>query len=212
MLWDDVIRIALTAIAGVGGIAGVLYAVIKFSADRIAERLSAKYELKMNKELERFKNSLDKKNYVSKTRFDVEFKILREFSVLLSNLWRDVYSLFPTWATVPSNEDARKELEDKNHEAARASIVAIQDELGKIAAFITQEMYEKFAEILALCKIQLDDFQIAQGLRVGASDFAKRPEFSHEVYSRTRDITKKHEELVVYIREYLQSLEVIGEE
>ena len=71
--WHRVAEIALTCIASVGGIGVIIIGVVKFCGDRIADRLSQKYQLQMDKEIERYKSELSKKEYVSKTRFETEF-------------------------------------------------------------------------------------------------------------------------------------------
>ncbi|MEG2014069.1 MAG: hypothetical protein RR063_12875, partial [Anaerovoracaceae bacterium] len=79
-VWQTVFAI----IGSVGGAGVIIAAVVKFSSDKIAERLSAKYQLKLDKELEAFKGRLDRKNYVSRVRFDAEFAIYRELSQVFS--------------------------------------------------------------------------------------------------------------------------------
>jgi hypothetical protein len=78
MNWDDVIKIVFTIIGGFGGIYVVTGIVIKFSADRIAERLSAKYQLRLNKELESFRSSLLNKTHISRALFEKEFAIYQD--------------------------------------------------------------------------------------------------------------------------------------
>ena len=88
MTWDEVIKIALAAIGGVAGIGLVIGAVVKFSADFIAERLAAKYELKLNKEMESFKSGLERKNHISRAMFEKEFTIYQD----LINKFYDAYA------------------------------------------------------------------------------------------------------------------------
>lgn len=55
MNWQDVWKIELCAIASAGGIGIIIVTAIKCSANIIANRLSQKYEIKLQKELERYK-------------------------------------------------------------------------------------------------------------------------------------------------------------
>ena len=55
-LWQTVLAI----IGSVGGAGAIIAATVKFSADFIANKLSQKYEFKLNKELEEYKASLDR--------------------------------------------------------------------------------------------------------------------------------------------------------
>ena len=55
MTWTDICSIVLWVIGGLGGIGAVFTAVIKFSSNIIAERLAKKYEIKLQKEMEKYK-------------------------------------------------------------------------------------------------------------------------------------------------------------
>ena len=66
MTIDQLGSIVVACIVSAGGIGGIVIAVVKFSSDMIASRLSAKYESKLQKEMEKFKTELNKKEYVSK--------------------------------------------------------------------------------------------------------------------------------------------------
>lgn len=96
MSWADIWKIILAALASVGGVAGLIVLAIKFASNIIAERLSQKYELRLQKELEAFKSILTKKEYVSKARFDVEFKIYRELSQVFSEAIEGVHGIIPS--------------------------------------------------------------------------------------------------------------------
>ena len=63
---NNIVQIVLGIITSIGGIGAIFTAVIKFSSNFIAERLEEKYSLKLNKELEAYKSSLENKNYISK--------------------------------------------------------------------------------------------------------------------------------------------------
>ena len=46
MNWNDIWKIILAAIASAGGFSAIIIAVIKFSSNFIADKLSKKYDLK----------------------------------------------------------------------------------------------------------------------------------------------------------------------
>lgn len=67
MNWTEVWQIILCAVGSAGGIGTVIVLTIKWSANRIAERLSKKYDLKLQKELEQYKANVENKIYISKS-------------------------------------------------------------------------------------------------------------------------------------------------
>lgn len=78
MSWADIWKIILAALASVGGVGGLIILVIKFSSNLIAERLSQKYQLSLQKELEKYKAGVENKTYISKARFDREFSMYQD--------------------------------------------------------------------------------------------------------------------------------------
>jgi len=206
--WDDVWKVVLTAIASVGGISGVIFLVIKFSADQIAERLSKKYELKLNKELEAYKIELGKKEYVSKTKFDAEFQIYRELSKAFFGMVRDINSMIPAGlAHVPANEEARKKYENDCFLEANRSTVNAQDMLNQNAPFIPADFYDKLTVILKLCRQQLNVFSRRWNVLCLVSQEKER--LDTDDYNRTTEINEKLKALNNEIREYLSTLEVV---
>lgn len=86
MSWDDIWKITLTIISSVGGIGVIICLIVKFASNTIADKLSKKYELIMNKELEDYKNKLDKKNYISKARFDKVLTIQKIIKLIVNEI------------------------------------------------------------------------------------------------------------------------------
>ena len=84
---SDIGQIVAAAVVSVGGVAGIIVLAVKFSSNILAERLSQKYELKLNKKLEEHKTSLDKKNYISRAMFDREFEIYQSISNVLTEVF-----------------------------------------------------------------------------------------------------------------------------
>lgn len=201
--------IVAACIVSAGGIGGITIAVIKFSSNFIAERLSAKYESKLEKSLEKYKTELSKKEYVSKTRFDAEFGIYRELSATFCTMVKDISVMIPAgfnWQ--PAGEEERKKYEDDCYKTANTSTVKAQDSLYASAAFIPEEYFKGYEEILSLCKQQLNTFAFRYNVLSLETEKEKRS-LSHEDYKRTTEINEKWMKHNGVIREYLASLDVI---
>lgn len=206
---SQVLSIATACIVSAGGVGGIVIAVIKFSSNIIAERISAKYENKLEQALEKYKTELSKKEYVSQVRFDAEFEIYRTLSKEFSTAVKNISLMIPDgMAYFPADEDKRKEYENKQYVDANNAVVTAQDALYANGAFISEELYNKYNEILNLCGQQLNAFQRRYNVLYFASQ-EKKENFTDKEYERTTIIKEKWLELNNCVREYISKLEVI---
>ncbi len=206
---SQVLSIATACIVSAGGVGGIAIAVIKFSSNIIAERISAKYENKLEQVLEKYKTELSKKEYVSQVKFDAEFEIYRTLSKEFSTAVKNISLMIPDgMAYFPADEDKRKEYENNNYVNANNAIVMAQDALYANGAFISEDLYNKYNEILALCGQQLNAFQRRYNVLYFASQ-EKKESYTDKEYERTTTIKEKWLELNNCVREYISKLEVI---
>ena len=173
MNWNTILEIGAAIVVAFGGAGAIIAGVTKFSVNQIADSLQKKYDLKLNKELEAFKNTLENKSYVSKTRFDAEFAIYRQLSGITVTMVKEVSQLFPTFT-----RDTRDDYETYKgrYDTALEKAVAFQDELAGSAPFIPAEIYSLFRDLEIKCKQQLGDFV----------DFRLRPD-SEEYIAECKD-------------------------
>lgn len=209
MNWDDIWKIIFGFLVSTGVIGGVILAVIKSSMNLIAKRLEEKYTLKLNKELEKYKSGLDNKIYISKTKFDAEFSIYRELSKAFFEMVKGINAMIPAgYATYPADKEVRKKYETECYKKASETVVLAQDTLNSNAPFISNDLFEKYDEILILCKIQLRVFED----RWNVFFFVPQEEkgsLSTEDYLRTEKIHEKFKTINTNIREYLSKIDVL---
>lgn len=209
MDFSQIASIVTACIVSAGGVGGIAIAVIKLSSNIIAERISAKYENKLEQALEKYKTELSKKEYVSQVRFDAEFEIYRTLSKEFSTAVKNISLMIPDgMASLPADKDKRKEYENKQYVAANNAVVTAQDALYANGAFISEELYNKYNEILQLCGKQLDAFQRRYNVLYFASQ-EKKESYTDKEYERTTTIKEKWLELNNCVREYISKLEVI---
>ncbi len=207
MTFEDIWKIVATAVASVGGIGVIITVIVKFCSNIIADKLSQKYELKMDKELEKFKTELNKKEYVSKTKFDAEFKIYRELSLAFADMIKSINLLVPIYARVPADKEERLEYEKKCYKKSISAIAKAQDTLNSNIPFISEKIYDKYDELLRLSTLQIDEYEERFDV------FNLRPQelkekFSSDAYKRTREINNEWKVLNDIIRAYLAKLDV----
>lgn len=207
MSWADVGQIATAAIISAGGIGAIIIGAVHFSANQIADRLSKSYESKLAQELEKYKFDLNKKEYVSKTRFDTEFQIYQDLSVVFFDLIKIINELIPTKHTKkPANKQEREKLEDNQIDEANHIIVKAQDTLNKNAPFIPETFYDSYDSILTKCFMQI--YVLEQRYSVDNQNLDRGKPTSID-YERMDEIVQEFRKNNKAIREYLASLDVM---
>lgn len=206
---NEIWAIVLGVLTSVGGIGVIILAIVKFSSNIIAKRLEEKYSLKLNKELEKYKSSLENKIYISKAKFDAEFSIYRELSKAFFEMEKGISIMIPSGiASKPVDSQKRKEYEEMTYTNASKAVVLAQDTLNSNAPFISYSIFEKYNHILELCRMQLNAFEARWNVMYIAPP-DKKEDLKFEDYLRTVEINKEFKALNENIREYLAKLDVL---
>lgn len=206
MEWETIWKTLSAIIISFGGAGAIIVAVTKFSVNRIADSLEKKYELKLSKELETFKNRLENKSYVSKARFDAEFQIYRQLSEITVTTVKEISQLFPTFT-----RDCRDDYDTykQRYDLALEKTVKYQDTLASCAPFISADMYSLFSTLEVKCKSQLGAF-VDFRLRPDAEEYVKECKDAYkDVWTRTKDIQKDIDIIIEKLRDHLAQLEVM---
>ena len=208
MSWENAGQIALAAIISAGGIGGIIIAVVKFSANQIAERMNTKFEATLNKELEKYKSELGKKEYISKARFDAEFEIYRKLSKAFFDMVCDINTLVPAgYSERPADEEAYQEYQENAWKNASKSLQTAQETIVQNSPFIPEEMFNDFQELVRLSRLQIS----AYTKRFNVGYLAPREEkesYTMDDYKRAGEIQDKYAALNKKVRNYLASLDV----
>ena len=208
MSWVDISQIAAAAIISAGGIGGIIIGVVSFSANKIADRMDKKFQASLDKQLEKYKSDLSKKEYVSKAKFDTEFALYRELSLSFANMIKSINILIPTYSNVPADRNERLKYEKQCYESARPAVVKAQDTLNSNIPFISEEICNGYEELLRLSILQLDEYEE----RFNVLDLRPQQEkesFGLNAYKRTQEINEKWNKLNKMIREYISTLDVM---
>lgn len=164
---------------------------------------------KYNEQLEKFKHIYEKKNYVSKVRFDAEFAIYRELSQTFSEAVEAVHGIIPDGeAYYPEDEEERKNYEKHLFVKFAKAYQSAQSTLYANAPFISKDIYEKFNEILDLIRTQSEVYNEAN-FHTTVSD--ADGEITEDDTNRTAKIDEKFSVLMDEIRDYLANLEILEE-
>lgn len=210
MTWEQIKDLLSTFILALGGASAIALAVIKFSSSIIAERIIAKYENKLDEKLEKIKAELSKKEHVSKVRFDTEFQLYRDLSHYFSKAVKNVSLMIPSgFSTRPADKERRKEFENNLYVEANHAVVDAQNTLFANIAFIPEEIFNAYDDILGLCCLQLHAFERRYNV-LSLTPQEDKERFSDNDYRRTEEINKKWRSINCTIREYLSRLDVVN--
>ena len=205
----EISQIAAAAIVSAGGIGGIIIGVVSFSANKIADRMDKKFQASLDKQLEKYKSDLSKKEYVSKTKFDTEFALYRELSLNFADIVKSINKLIPQGITkVPANREERLKYEKKCYESACPAVAKAQDALNSNIPFISEEICNGYEELLHLAILQLDEYEERFNV-LDLKPQQKKESFSSDAYKRTREINEKWKKLNNTIRAYISNLDVM---
>ncbi len=200
---NQIWEIVMQAIASIGGFGAVVY----FTSNFIAEKLQKKYELKLNKNFERYKANIGNKTYISKTKFDTEFNIYRSLSKAFFDMIKNINVMIPQgFNLLPADKELRKKENEEHYNIAKTAVVIAQDELNSNAPFIPEKFYEEYKEICELCGEQLNEFEFRWYISLDTQE--EKEHLPKEAYKRTGEINEKFKKLNNEIRAYLNNLDV----
>lgn len=213
MEWRKIAEIAITCIASVGGISAIIVWVIKVLSDSIADRLSKKYQLQLDKEIEKYKSILSKKEYVSKTRFEAEYRMYQEISVKNISV---VYCAGEASVIAKGSPYSENEIDAFIERYCKClNDAALTNK--KYAPFINKDTYEKYralenevSEIFRLVKAWKqyrsgEDF----GIIIAGSTYHSQSEVAQAIIEKQRQTSKDSDALIRDLRDYLYTLEVM---
>ena len=208
MKWDDIIKIVLTILASVGSVSGLIVAAVKFCGKEIAKRLSEKYTLKLNEELERYKSILEKKSHISKTKFDKEFLIYQELSEKhLSMVYcAGISALIVKGVEYNRDEQTEylKQFCDKLNESEFST--------KKYAPFIRKRVFEKYNQLDKLGKRILTLYKWLYYYKtpfINNGENYDEKTIKNQIIEKQEELSQLSDQILDDVRDYLDSLEVI---
>ena len=196
--WQTIVGIL--ASVGVGG--AIVAALSSWLGKVWAERLMVRETAKYREELERLTKQLERKNYVSKVRFDAEFSVYRELCAVTDEMERAVYWLFPTIDNLPTDEEQQKIIFHERYRKAFEAYQKASKSLGKNNAFISKEIYDLFFSLGELCRMQVNQYTYSL-----SHNCKNRTDLS-DCWERTMTIDTEYKKLQERLREYLKTLDV----
>lgn len=192
--------------------AGVLLAISPLLNSGIRDLVVKQFQLSFDKALENRKAINDRKNYISKTRFDKEFETYQVLSEKQISLVYDCgESVIRTRGNYENSEECEGFFEQFSVHLNDADIC-----LKRYAPFISKQIFEKYRTL---------DRKATQLLKLSFVRFQARDEggnfnFNGQQYTREsslkaietmqKEISTLSDDIIEYVREYLNSLDVMN--
>lgn len=206
----DIWQTALAIIGSFGGAGVIVFAIIKFSSEKISERLSAKYQLKLDKELAGYRSKLENKTFISRAMFEKEFTIYQDLInkfyeayphleaingisqkriISESEIKDDNPNLEDLWQLFQKNITGEElQMEDTKIQVA-GNLRAYKKAVGASGGFIPYENQRLFLDIWDTC------YRFMFGKNEETTDW--------------NDVLTAIEKMQVELRQYLNSLKII---
>ena len=200
----------LGILGSVGGGGAIVAGLSSWLGKVWADRLMAKETAKFREDLERLTKQLERKNYVSKVRFDAEFAIYRELSKTLVVVVQDASLLFPLDGLqyAPSDDKARRQMYKEYYEDAYKSYTAFSNCLASNSAFIAEDIYQDFESIRKKICQQINFYPAIIGLT--STPYVSQ-EKTEECWRYTAELYEEQQKLQNKLRKYLKTLDVVDE-
>lgn len=162
--------------------------------------------------MEEYKSLVDKKNYVSKARFDTEYNICKEIMVASKNMLDYVYSLFPdkTLESIYGQSVDQNSIKENASLKVAEKIKAFEDLLEGNSPFIPQEVYEEFNELKGMCQANLFSYQcsdVENPFYNSVSD-KDREQLISDAYDRTQEIVNRMNTIASMLRQHFQNMDI----
>lgn len=208
---NDIWEITLPMIASFGGIGAIIVAIVKISGDILAKSLAKRYEHQLALDREQYKKQLEKKNYISKVKFDSEFAIYREMSEATMNMVFKSGELFKRIDELPEDASDQKKVFYKRFFDATKTYNDANRCLMRNAPFIPEDIFKQFSSLRDKCFLQLINyktFYLDSDWKENRREL--RDEFRKAI-DRTKIISDELNILMDHLRTYLETLDVFNE-
>lgn len=192
--------------------AGMLLAASPLLNSSIRDLVAKKIQLSFDKALENNKAVNDRKNYISKTRFDKEFEIYQVLSEKQISLVYDCgKSVILARGKYENTDECEQFFEQFNTHINDADVY-----LKRYAPFISQQIFEKYrvldrkaTKLLKLSIVRFQCREVKGGFKINDEKYTL--ESSKKIIeTMQKEISNLSDDIIEYVRKYLNSLDVLN--
>lgn len=210
MDWNSAWQIVLTTMASFGGAGIIILSVSKWLANLAAEKILKKADFKFSQKLEALKSNFERKNYISKVRFNLEIEIYRELSETTLLMVISIRNLFAYFSKdLQQNIELIKYFKLRDYEYAFKNYRSADVAITRNAPFIQQEFYAEFDEIKKSCRVLILYFSGVDKYLDQGIYFKVKEEEQEECNKQINCIECKLNKLLEKLRKHISSLDVL---
>ena len=190
--------------------AGWITAIIVFCIPPLRDFIIKKFQSSLDKALEDKKSLNDRKNYISKARFDKEFELYQ----ILSE--KQISLVYDCGEAVILTRGEYRDISycEKFSEKFCSDYNEADIWLKRYAPFISKEIFEKYKRLDNLSKDLLNLYDVRFSERDGKCFIFNDVKYTKEsakvkIETMQKEISSLSDNIIEFVREYLQSLDVI---
>ena len=196
-----IIELLLKICEVASGIAVAVVLLLKFGGNWLANYLQARYQAAFDRELEKYKNKLEGRQYVTKKRYDKEFEIYEKLSACFYYSLKTVQLLIPEDGKIiyPVDPEERKKFIKDGYDRLCIDYEHAMDTYYCYVAFIIEDAeYEKMLDLIKDQKVRFH-----QVLKDHTTD-----SLTEKDYGKSKELQEMFQRTNCKVRTYLRSLEV----
>lgn len=206
---EDLLKIVFGVTASSCIASTIILFILKLIFEKFATYLEKKHSRKFEEQLEKYKSSLDGKNYISKVQFDIEFAVIKELTKNFFNMLVKLDGLYTSDYDLPNMKkcDDKQAVSDFFYNAGK-SVVSAQDSLHENKAFISKIIYEKFKGVYDEAFKLFWEYK-NQLARTDYKDTIQNEQWNKEREEKVSYLQDKLDILNDELREYLYNLKIV---
>lgn len=192
-----------TFLASLVGSGATAWMLVRGLGRHLAERWLARYKGELDKELELYRDTLQRKRgrieaelgqrtFVSRTQFETEFDALKECFRLLGKLRLSVNSLRPFIESgIPQSEQEQQKVAAIRVELATEQFNCFVEAAETLYPFIPADVYEQFRECIAASRMEIEEFKRDGFSPSGYTNQERNEKWFSGAYFKAADLTRK---------------------
>ena len=185
---------------------------------RFERRIENKYDEKiemlkveLDKQRDMYKSILEKRNHVSKARFDTEFSICKELMMDCKTMIDAIHILFPNIELMKAySANGGEPFRQEQWSDATDKVNYFSRQIEGNAAFISKEVYDEFTKILNKCKINVYFYLCfnKNDPLFGNLTTSQRTEKLTKAFNNSKELSSMLSNIADMLRQHFQNMDI----